>query len=190
MVDRLVTITGPSGVGKDTVVRALEYLYPDTYKVAVSHTTRAPREGETHGEAYYFVSPEDFEVLVFQDAFLESVEYSGNSYAVSRKEVSDINSGGLVPLLIVEYNGAQQIQDSFVGDLLQVFLIPQGDSVEDQLETLYMQMSFRGDSEDSVKKRLALAAAELANQDEFDLILPNIEIEETAHALDLAIQQM
>jgi THO complex subunit 1 len=101
---RLVIISGPSGVGKGTLVTMLMEKHPKVFGKKASHTTRAPREGEVHGQHYYFVNKEEYDVLRDGDQFLEYNNFNGNDYGTSRKVVKGIIAQGKVPLMEMDYH--------------------------------------------------------------------------------------
>jgi len=140
----LVTITGPSGVGKTTIVQLLYTIDPWHFTELVSTTTRAPRVGEQEGIAYYFVDNDEFERRSRAGTFLEEVLYNGTRYGIERSEIEKAHSADLTPLIVVEPNGARQIRERYEGRLIQIFLdatehrrrlwmLGRGDTAEDAL---------------------------------------------------------
>src|SRR4051812_43817498 len=111
MPARLTVLSGPSGVGKGTVVRALRALAPRVW-VSVSCTTRAPRPGETDGVEYYFVTREQFAALVDAGELLEHAEFAGNCYGTPRRAVLEHLADGVPTLLEIELEGARQVRTS------------------------------------------------------------------------------
>jgi guanylate kinase len=166
---RLTVLSGPSGVGKSTVVSRLRRHYPGIW-VSVSATTRPPRPGEVHGEHYYFVDAAEFDRLVAEDALLEWAEFAGNRYGTPRQAVYDRLTQGVPVLLEIDLQGALQIRAS-VPDARLVFLTPPS------WEELVRRLVGRGtESSERVERRLAMAREELAHQPEFDVTLVNTEI--------------
>ena len=98
MSGKLVVLTGPSGVGKGTIVHSLLNRYPDLY-LSISATTRSPRAGEIHGKDYYFVNNEKFEEMIRQNQLLEWAQYAGNYYGTPRLNIEDKISKGFIVLL-------------------------------------------------------------------------------------------
>lgn len=144
-------ITGPSGVGKGTLIRKLRDRHPEL-ALSVSATTREPRAGEEHGRDYYFLTPEQFEDRVARGEFLEHAEYAGNRYGTPRSEL-DRPLKALV--LEIEIQGALQIRQTLPG-ALQVFILPP------DLDTLRRRLVERGtDKPDVIERRLARAREEL-----------------------------
>ncbi len=144
-------ITGPSGVGKGTLIRELCRRFPQLC-LSVSATTRDPRPGEENGRDYYFLKPEQFEERVNRGEFLEHAEYAGNRYGTLRSEL-DRPLKALV--LEIEIQGARQIQTTLPG-ALQVFILPP------DLDTLRRRLIERGtDEPEVIERRLARAREEL-----------------------------
>jgi THO complex subunit 1 len=110
---RPIAISGPSGVGKGTLIKMLMDRHTKVLGRKVSHTTRAPREGEVHGEHYFFVSKEQFDVLRDGDGFLEYNTYDGNNYGTSRKVVEDIIAQGKVPIMEMDMHVSSTIPVPF-----------------------------------------------------------------------------
>lgn len=155
----LVTLTGPSGSGKTTVEKLLASLRPEEFTYAVSHTTRKPREGEKEGEAYYFVSQTDFHALETAGGFLESVEYNGTRYGISKKEISNKTGTGRHTILVVEPAGAGQIRTRYRGNLVQIFI----DASEENVRGF---MLARGDSAKAVEERIENDRTAIRNIDQ------------------------
>lgn len=153
---RPVIISGPSGVGKGTLVQKLIDKYPDTFALTVSHTTRPPRAGEVDGKSYHFVSPATFSTLVSQDAFVEQTTYNGRQYGTSKTAIDDIAGKGMIAVLDIEIDGVQQIQRGSSINARYVFIKPPS------LEALGARLRSRGtEAEDEVLSRLARARDEI-----------------------------
>ena len=153
-------ITGPSGVGKGTLIRALRRAIPEL-ELSTSATTRGPRAGEEHGVDYHFLEPAEFERLVGAGDFLEHATYSGNRYGTLRSEVDARTERGAPVVLEIEVQGARQIRES-MPEAVQIFIAPPSP------EALRERLVGRGtDSDEVIDSRLEVASEELAAQDEF-----------------------
>jgi guanylate kinase len=174
---RLTVLTGPSGVGKGTLVKALLKRHPELW-LSVSATTRAPREGELDGVHYFFLSAEDFAQQVKGDGFLEWASFAGNCYGTPRAAVEQRLREGQPVLLEIEVEGARQVRRSFpVG--LQIFVAPPS------FEELERRIRGRGtEAEEAIQRRLARAREELAAATEFDAVLVNGDLEAAGHELE------
>jgi len=179
---RVTVITGPSGVGKGTLVRRLLERHPQIW-LSISATTRSPRQGEQEGRDYFFLSRQDFERCVAAGEFLEWAEFAGNLYGTPRQSVESNMKKGPV-LLEIELEGARQVRQSFPA-AFQIFLAPPS------FAELERRIRARGtDSETAIARRLARAGEELAAAAEFDAVLVNGDLEtalvELEHLLGLA----
>ena len=167
---RLALLTGPSGVGKGTLVTRLLARHPQLW-LSVSATTRAPREGEQDGIHYFFHTRESFEALVSEGGLLEWAEFAGNCYGTPRQPVMERLQRGTTVLLEIELEGARQVRQS-CPEALQIFLAPPS------FEVLEQRIRGRGtESEDAIQKRLERASTELAAQQEFDAVVINDDLE-------------
>lgn len=152
---RPLVISGPSGVGKGTLFGLLRARHPDVFTLSVSHTTRAPRDGEAHGVDYHFVTHPDFEALAAAGGFVEHAQFSGNRYGTSKATIGDQTAKGRVVVLDIEMEGVKQIKRSGM-DARYVFVAPPSE------EELEKRLRGRGtEKEESVLKRLAQAKKEL-----------------------------
>jgi guanylate kinase len=164
-------ITGPSGVGKGTLIRELCRRFPDL-RLSVSATTRPPRSGELDGREYHFLSPEEFARRAAADEFLEHAEYAGNRYGTLRSEVEE---GPVV--LEIEVQGARQVREA-LADAVQVFIAPPS------TDALRERLLARGtDSPEGIRTRLAQAEEELRAQDEFQHVVVNDDLGRAAAEL-------
>ena len=165
----LVVLSGPSGVGKSTVVKALRAEHPEVW-LSVSATTRFPRPGETHGVHYRFVTREEFAELVESGGLLEWAEFAGNLYGTPRQPVLDNLAAGRPVVLEIDLQGARQVRALMPGAKL-VFLAPPS------WDELVRRLTGRG-TEDAavVERRLAVAREELAAEPEFDVTLVNTSV--------------
>ena len=169
-------ISGPSGVGKSTVLNALLREYPDLY-FSVSATTRAPREKELDGVHYHFIAPEDFHKMIEEEAFLEYAEYVGNFYGTPKKYVDAAMDEGRDVILDIEIQGAQQVCAKRP-ETVRIFIAPPSWS------ELERRLTERGtDDADKVQKRLLRAKVELKMADAYDYFVIN-------DTVDSAVEQL
>ena len=177
---KLIVLTGPSGVGKGTLMNAILQRYPELH-YSVSTTTRSPRPGEVNGKNYHFITRSEFENLVTQGEFLEWAEFAGNCYGTPREAVlNHIQSGKLV-VLEIELEGARQIRHSFPS-ALSIFILPPS------FAELEKRIRGRGqDAEEAISRRLNRAEEEIAAADEFDLQIINDDFEQALQEIEKAI---
>jgi len=169
-------ITGPSGVGKGTLIRGLRARVP-ALELTVSATTRAPRPGERDGIDYHFMTPEQFEAHVRAGDFLEYADYSQNRYGTLRDEVDRRLRMGIPVVLEIELQGARQVRRAMPG-ALAVFIAPPS------REALRTRLVGRGtDSPEQVQARLDTAEQELRAADEFGHVVVNDRLEEATDEL-------
>ena len=126
---RLVVVSGPSGVGKGTVLKYV--LSHDEFVYSVSATTRAPREGEENGRDYFFISREKFEAMIKNNEFVEYAQYNGNYYGTPKFFVEKMLSEGKNVILEIEVKGALQIKKK-MPDAMYVFIAPESREILDQ----------------------------------------------------------
>jgi guanylate kinase len=173
MPARLTVLSGPSGVGKGTVVAALRRLVPQIW-VSVSATTRSPRPGERDGREYRFVDHDAFAQMVADDALLEWAEFAGNRYGTPRAPVQKHLASEDPNLLEIELEGARQVRSS-MPDARFVFLAPP--SVEELVHRLHGRGT---ESADALAARLARAEIEMAAAAEFDHVVVNQDVDRAA----------
>ena len=174
---QVFVITGPSGVGKGTLIRALRDRMPEL-ELAVSATTRRPRPGETQGIDYWFLTDEEFQKRVEEGDFVEHAEYSGRRYGTLRSELEKRIGEGHPVVLEIEVQGARQIRQS-MPEALQVFIAPPSPDV------LRDRLVGRGtDPVEDIEERLRTARAELAAQDEFGEVVVNDRLGDAVDRLE------
>ena len=169
---KLIIITGPSGVGKGTVVKELLDRNKDIW-LSISATTRNPRIGEKDGENYYFISDEKFKDMIDKKEFLEWAQFAGNYYGTPLSTVNEKIEKGFIVLLEIEVEGAKQIKEKFP-EALSIFLLPPSKA------ELEKRIRNRGtEKKEAIDRRLSRADYEIASSDEFDFVLTNHDVDET-----------
>src|SRR4051812_2919790 len=169
----VLVVTGPSGVGKGTVIKHLLERRPD-YRLSVSATTRPPRPGEVDGRDYHFLSEQEFERRLAAGDFLEHALYAGNHYGTLKEEV-ERTSGNLV--LEIEVEGARQVRKA-MPEATQVFIAPPSDDA--LRERLVGRMT---DAPEVIERRLARAKEELAARQEFKRVIVNDDLDRAVNEL-------
>lgn len=173
---RLAVLSGPSGVGKGSVVTLLRDQYPDVW-LSVSVTTRRPRPGEIEAFHYHFVDVPEFRRLAAEGELLEWAEYAGNCYGTPRAPVLRRLAAGLPALLEIDLQGARQVRAA-MPDALLVFLAPPS------WDELKRRLIGRGTEDpETIRRRLALAQAELAAEPEFDHTIVNHSVQQATEDL-------
>jgi guanylate kinase len=174
---KVFVITGPSGVGKGTLIERLLDAVPEL-ELSVSATTREPRAGEVNGRDYHFFTPEEFERRVEAADFLEHASYSGNRYGTLREEVERRLAEGRSVVLEIEVQGARQVRAAMPEAVLIFIAPPDPAALRERLEG-------RGtDSPEAIARRLRTAEIELEAQDEFPHVVVNDEVQKSASELE------
>jgi guanylate kinase len=173
---RVLVITGPSGVGKGTLIRTLRERCPEL-ELSVSATTRAPRPGEEHGVDYHFLDDAEFERLVEEGAFVEHARYSGRRYGTLRSELDRRTAAGHPVVLEIEVQGARQVAQT-MPEAVRIFIAPPSE------DALRNRLVGRGDTApEDIEARMQTAREELGARPEFPHVITNDRLEDAANAL-------
>ncbi|MEL6158224.1 MAG: guanylate kinase [Cyanobacteria bacterium J06627_32] len=177
---QLIVLSGPSGVGKGSLLKRLLRQHPEL-QLSISATTRQPRAGEVQGQHYYFVSREKFQAMANNHELLEWAEFAGNCYGTPKEPIEQAIAQGRRMILEIELVGARQVRTSFP-EAMQIFVAPPNiQSLEDRIRT-------RGqESESAIARRLERAKVELAAASEFDVRIVNDSFEQALADLESAI---
>ncbi len=177
----LIVITGPSGVGKGTLITLLRERIASV-RLSISATTREPRQGERDGVDYHFLADDAFDVLIAEGAFAEHARYAGKQYGTLLTELDERDGAEDVIVLEIELQGARQIRQS-MPSALQVFIAPPS------FDSLRERLVRRGtDSAQTIDERLAVAREELGAQDEFSEVIVNDNLDNAVEALERLVQ--
>jgi guanylate kinase len=175
-VAKVFVITGPSGVGKGTLINGLLERTPEL-ELSISATTRAPRPGEKPGVAYHFLTDAEFDRRVQAGDFVEHATYSGNRYGTLRSELERRLAAGVPVVLEIEVQGARQVRAA-MPEAVQVFIAPPSS------EALRARLVGRGtDAPDQVDARMRTAEEEMVAQPEFGHVVVNDRLEDATHEL-------
>ncbi len=178
---KLFVVTGPSGAGKGTLIRAL-IERRDDLEVAISATTRPQRPGEEDGHDYHFLTEEEFERRVAAGDFVEHATYSGHRYGTLRSELETRMASGAPVVLEIEVQGARQIRDT-MPEAVRIFIAPPNE------EALRNRLVGRGtDDPEQVEARLRTAHEELAAQGEFPHVVINDRLDDAVEALEEVVR--
>jgi guanylate kinase len=180
-VPLVFVITGPSGVGKGTLIRTLLERLPEL-ELSVSATTRKPRPGETQGVDYHFMGDEEFDRRVRGGEFVEHASYSGRRYGTLRSDLEQRIARGAPVVLEIEVQGARQIAET-MPEAIRIFVAPPSE------EALRTRLIGRGtDSPEDVEQRLATAAEELRARREFPHVVVNDRLDDAVVALEEVVR--
>lgn len=168
---KIIILSGPSGVGKGTIVKELLRRFPHL-TLSVSATTRTPREGEQDGREYYFITKDDFEKRIRQGEMLEYARYVDNYYGTPAAPVREKLARGMGVILEIEVQGAKQVM-SQVEDAVSIFILPP------DRQTLIDRLHGRGtEAEDIIQKRVAMALSELDTADQYRYQVVNDDLDD------------
>jgi guanylate kinase len=181
-VGKVFVITGPSGVGKGTLIEQLLERVPEL-ELSVSATTREPRPGEVDGRDYHFLSPEEFRRRLEAGDFLEHASYSGNYYGTLREEVERRLAEGRSVVLEIEVQGARQVRDELGDDAVLIFIAP-----PDEKALRERLVGWGTDPRDALAPRLRPAEIELGARSEFPLEVVNDEVQKAAAELERLVR--
>lgn len=174
---KLFVISGSSGVGKGTLIKEFLKKHPD-FKLSVSCTTRSPREGEVHGENYFFLSKDEFKSLIEKNEFLEWAEFSSNMYGTQKSYVERKLSEGKNLILEIDTQGALNVK-KIMPDAKLIFILPPSfEELEARLRGRHTE------TEEAIQKRLEFTKLEMVNSEMFDFRIVNDNIETALERLE------
>ncbi len=178
----LAVVSGFSGAGKGTLMKALLGTYPEQYALSISATTRQPRTGEEHGREYFFVSSEEFERMIREEALIEYACYVGNYYGTPRSYVEEQMEAGRDVILEIEIQGALKVKEKFPDTLLLFVTPPDAKELERRLRG-------RGTETDEViRDRLKRAVEEADFMQQYDYLLVNDDLDTCVREMHELIQ--
>ncbi|MGN0905370.1 MAG: guanylate kinase [Alphaproteobacteria bacterium] len=178
----MLVLSSPSGAGKTAISRRILEDEAEM-SLSISVTTRPPRPGEINGKDYFFVDVPTFEGMVQRNEFLEHARFCGNYYGTPREPVRKALEEGKDILFDIDWQGTQQIAENAREDLVSVFVLPPS------IEELERRLFSRGqDSEEVVRRRMSIAAAEMSHWNEYDYVIVNIDFEESVRNVRSIIQ--
>lgn len=173
----LFVISGSSGVGKGTIIKAFLDKHPN-FKLSISCTTRAPRNGETHGKNYFFLTQEDFKQCIQNDEFIEWAEFSGNFYGTKKDFVEKCLQNGNNLILEIDTKGALNVKKIMPEAVLIFIAPPSFEELETRLRGRHTE------TEDAIQKRLASIQQEKINSQYFDYQIINDTVENAVNAVE------
>lgn len=177
----LIVLSGPSGIGKGTVIKQLLKKIANL-KISVSVTTREPRDGEENGKEYFFTDKQNFLTMVENSEFLEYAEYCGNFYGTPKKKLLDMLNNGNDVILEIDVEGAFQIKKIF-SDAISIFIAPISE------DTLKHRLLNRGsDNETSINERINRAKKEIECANDYDYLVENVDLEKCVEDISKIIE--
>ena len=177
----MVVLSSPSGAGKTTLTRKLLASHSDM-SMSVSATTRKPRPGEVDGHDYYFVSKDKFSEMIENEDFLEHAKVFDNYYGTPRAPVEDALMDGRDVIFDIDWQGAQQLEQAAVEDLVKIFILPPDmRALESRLRTRAQ------DSDDVIAKRMSKSESEISHWSEYDYIIVNEDIDTALAELEAIV---
>ena len=178
----LAVVSGFSGAVKGTLMKELLNQHQDQYALSISATTRKPREGEEHGREYFFLTVEEFQNMIAEDALIEHACYVGNYYGTPRSYVEEQMAAGRDVILEIEIQGALEVKKKFPDTLLLFVTPPSAEVLEERLRG-------RGtETEEVIRERLKRASQEAMYMDQYDYILVNDNLETCVEQMHQLIQ--
>ncbi len=179
----LFILSAPSGAGKSTLYKAL-LKQDDQVRISVSHTTRAPREGEENGREYFFIDPDSFLDMIAEDAFFEHAQVFDNYYGTSKASIFTMLEQGLDVILEIDWQGARQVRHLYP-DAIGIFILPPS------LSALETRLKGRAtDSEEVIQRRMAKAVDEMSHYDEYDFVIVNDDFDDALSQMASVFQAM
>ncbi|MED7819706.1 MULTISPECIES: guanylate kinase [unclassified Francisella] len=180
MSNYIFIVSAPSGAGKSSLLKAFleTKIGKENFAVATSHTTRAPRAGETNGKEYHFVSVPKFEEILKEDGFIEYAKVFKNYYGTSKAEIDRLLAEGKNIILEIDWQGAQQTRVIYGSKAKSIFILPPSmDELRKRLE------SRNTDSKETIDYRMDQAEAEISHASEFDYQLVNDDFSQSLEQL-------
>lgn len=179
----IVVLSSVSGGGKNTVLHRLLEKH-SMLQVAVTATSRRPREGEVDGVHYHFMTPEDFQRRIADGGFIEHAQVHGNFYGVPAFEVDRVRAQGKVLMLNIDVQGMRSLKERFPGDVVTIFLLPPDEAVWEQ------RLRHRGtESEEDIQLRLQIGKRELSEADQFDYRVVNDDLDRCVADVERILEQ-
>jgi len=177
----LFVVSGPSGTGKGTVIKAFMEKHKDDVFLSVSATTRSPRNGEIDGVHYYFKSVDEFKDLIENDGLLEWACFCDNYYGTPKKTVNDMLQRGIDVILEIEIQGAMKIMEKNIGAKFIFILPPSFEELKKRI------IGRKTETEDVIEKRMETAKVELSFADKYDFVVMNDVVEKAVEQFNIII---